>query len=137
MSFTCQFLDYNAWCTEMDTLQKEEDEKIIIEKINNENKKNKYIDKYGYFWIGPADVKIPLSIDSVRALNGKFYMSYKLSQDGEIDILTYRHVFSSKIDDDNKIYTENEYREKFAIFKDGNWYWKYIGNILYNVNTHN
>ena len=67
------------------------------------------------FWIGPADVRIPMDVNEVPGLPPGSIMY----QDGHLDTTNTRWLGCTEPD------TEEQYRECWAKCVDGVWYWKY------------
>ena len=70
MNFTSQPYNYGVnnkqecvECTKHKVKEKTKEEETL-----EENKK-KYIEKHGYYWKGPLDIKIPISITKVPTLD--------------------------------------------------------------------
>ncbi len=120
MSFACQFLDYQAWCREMD--EEAEIQKIKADKqreetrIQHQKDLKNYRKKYGNYWEGPAGVMIPLRIGKVPALDGMNTCSWM-----------FMHGIScmqTLLGGNAPGYTNEEYHDQFAeLNEDGKWYW--------------
>lgn len=65
------------------------------------------------YWRGPADVYIPVSKTFVPSIDG-VNIAY---QDGS-------ETERASADPNHKPYTKKEYRNKFAKYKNGLWFWK-------------
>ncbi len=134
MSFASQFLDYSSWTRDMDKQEEERKEKERIEREKCEKQvqmqKDNYIKKNGYFWTGPADVKIPLSIRRVPSLDRVNSTSYSLTDGGTCQ------VSNTVLGTNKQPYTTDEYREKFAIYTNGDWYWNMSNKNIKNSQKH-
>lgn len=67
------------------------------------------------FWIGPADVHVPMDVNEVPGL----IIGTTMCQDGRLNTANSRFLNCAEP------YTEEQYRKCWAKCIDGVWYWKY------------
>jgi len=108
-----EVIDINEWYNE------EENKRKPKPKISDATKIQWMQEKYGNYWIGPAEVRIPWTIRSVINIDNCNICAYTIYDDHTYDISS-----SEVYCDPSYHFTIDQYRNEFAKQEnDGNWYW--------------